>query len=171
MISMKNIVIAGFMFFSCASYAKEKLVIGEAAPTTVARTDTGAPIDLADIYKKNRYVVIFFYPKANTPGCTAQACSLRDSYQILKEKGVEVIGVSVDSVDEQAKFKRDQKLPFTLIADTEKNVVNAFGVDLFLGLAKRQAFLIKEGKLIWMDRSASTKEQAHDILKVLEAQK
>lgn len=159
------------MLFSCVSFAKEKLVIGGAAPTAAARTDAGAPIDLMDVYKKNKYVVIFFYPKANTPGCTAQACSLRDSYQILKEKGVEVIGVSVDTVAEQAKFKKDQKLPFTLIADSEKEVINAFGVDLFLGLAKRQAFLIKEGKLIWMDRSASTKEQAQDILKVLEAQK
>lgn len=152
-------------------FAKNKIDVGSSAPAVSAKTDAGATVNLADVYKNNKYVVVFFYPKANTPGCTAQACSLRDSYQILKDKGVEVIGVSVDNVEDQADFKKSQKLPFTLIADADKAVINAFGVDLFLGLAKRQAFLIKEGKVLWMDRSASTKEQAQDILKILETNK
>ncbi len=168
---LKILVCLSLLLVQSELLAKDKIEVGDMAPVASGKTDAGATINLSDIYKKNKYVVIFFYPKANTPGCTAQACSLRDSYQVLKDKGVEVIGVSVDNVEDQANFKKSQKLPFTLIADADKAVINAFGVDLFLGLAKRQAFLIKEGKVLWMDRSASTKEQAQDILKILETNK
>ena len=168
----KNIFALAVLLLVCvSSFAKEKFKVGEAAPTLVAKTEAGAEVNLADIFKRNKYVVLYFYPKANTPGCTAQACSLRDSYQILKERGVEVIGVSVDTVQDQLKFKQDQRLPFTLIADIDKKVINAYDVGTFLGLAKRQAFLIKNGKIHWMDRSASTKEQAQDILKILDSEK
>lgn len=167
----KNIFVLAVLFIGVSSFAKEKFKVGDAAPTPIVKSETGADVDFADIFKKNKYVVLYFYPKANTPGCTAQACSLRDSYQILKERGVEVIGVSVDTVQDQLKFKQDQKLPFTLIADVDKKVISAYDVGTFLGLAKRQAFLIKNGKIHWMDRSASTKEQAQDILKILDSEK
>lgn len=171
MYSIKILWIFFLVMFSLKTNANDKLKIGDPAPTSAARTDEGAPIDLIDVYKKNKYVLVYFFPKANTPGCTAQACSLRDSYKILHDKGVSIIGVSLDTVSDLAQFKKDQKLPFTLVADQDKDMVKAFGVDTFLGLAKRQAFLIRDGKLIWMDRSASTKEQAKDVLKIIEEQK
>lgn len=77
---------------------------------------------------RGKKVVLYFYPKDNTSGCTAEACSLRDNYSALKDKGYEVIGVSVDSAASHKKFIEKHELPFTLIADTEKSLVNEMGV-------------------------------------------
>lgn len=77
---------------------------------------------------RGKKVVLYFYPKDNTSGCTAEACSLRDNYSALKSKGYEVIGVSVDSAASHKKFIEKHELPFTLIADTEKSLVNEMGV-------------------------------------------
>lgn len=154
----------------------EPLKVGDAAPNATAVTDTGASIQLADVYKQQRYTLVYFYPKANTPGCTAQGCSLRDAYEQLTKQGVAVIGVSADKVEAQAKFKAEQRFPFTLLADTDKKVISAFGVPTRKvpaagEFASRQAFLIKDGKIIWADYKASTEKQAADVLKVLADQK
>ncbi len=108
--------------------------------------------------------MVYFYPKADTPGCTAQGCSLRDSYATLTEKGVAVVGVSTDTVRDQAAFKAKYNLPFTLLADTEKTVLAAFGVGSTFGLSSRQAFLIEGGKVVYADHKGTTKEQAEKIL-------
>ncbi len=113
------------------------------------------------------YTLVYFYPKADTPGCTKQACSLRDSYAALTEKGVRVFGVSMDPVNAQKAFHEKYKLPFDLLADEDGTVVAAFGVPKTLGFAKRQAFLFKDGKLVWSDFSASTDQQAADVLKAI----
>jgi peroxiredoxin Q/BCP len=103
-----------------------------------------------------------------TPGCTAQACSLRDSYTELQQKGVKIFGVSLDSVDTQKKFKDEDRLPFELLSDKDKRVTSAFGVPLIKdSFATRQAYLFKDGKLVWMDTKASTDKQAQDLLAVL----
>ena len=81
-----------------------------------------------------------------------------------------VIGVSIDSVEDQKAFKEKYRLPFPLIADLDKKVVKAFGVPALMGFAKRQAFLIKGGQIIWADYSASTSDQAADVLKVIASQ-
>lgn len=130
-------------------------------------TDEGQYLALTKIYAEQAYTLVYFYPKADTPGCTAQGCSLRDSYAVLQEKGVAVIGVSIDSVKDQKAFKEKYHLPFILIADLDKKVVEAFGVPSLMGHAKRQAFLIKDSKIAWTDYSASTKEQAADVLQVI----
>lgn len=130
-------------------------------------TDDGQSLALAKVYAKHEYTLVYFYPKADTPGCTAQSCSLRDSYEVLQSKGVAVIGVSIDSVKDQKAFKEKYHLPFTLIADLEKKVAEAFGVPSMMGHAKRQAFLIKDNKIAWTDYSASTSEQAADVLEVI----
>ena len=114
------------------------------------------------------YLLVYFYPKSDTPGCTKQACSLRDSFAKLTEKGVKVYGVSTDKVKAQKAFKDKYKLPFDLLADEDSSVVSAFGVPKTMGFAKRQAFLFKDGKLVWRDLTASTDEQAADVLKVVE---
>jgi peroxiredoxin Q/BCP len=103
-----------------------------------------------------------------TAGCTAQACSLRDSYTQLQEKGVKIFGVSVDTVDAQKEFADKDHLPFELLSDPDKKVITAFGVPLFKDTyASRQAYLFKDGKLVWFDTKASTDAQAADVLKVL----
>ena len=96
------------------------------APDFKSTTQDGETLTLADL--KGQRTILYFYPKDNTSGCTAEACSLRDNYSALKDKGYEVIGVSVDSADSHKKFIEKHELPFTLIADTDKLLVNEMGV-------------------------------------------
>ncbi len=144
----------------------DPLKVGDSAPAVTATTDAGTTLALADVYPKG-YTLVYFYPKADTPGCTKQGCSLRDSYEQLLKKGVTVIGVSHDGVAAQKAFKEKYHLPFTLLADTESVVVKAFGVPNIpaTSLATRQAYLIdKDGKIVWADYKAATDKQAADVL-------
>lgn len=143
------------------------LEVGDALPTVKVKADTGQDFELTSAAINSPYVLVYFYPKADTPGCTAQACSLRDSYEKLQEAGVTIIGVSTDDVAAQQKFKQKFKLPFTLLADVKQDVAKAFAVPVRLGFSSRQAYLFKDKKLIWKDTSASTAEQASDVLKVV----
>ncbi len=145
------------------------LEIGNAIPAREVTLEDGSQIDLAEQAARG-YTLVYFYPKANTPGCTAQACSLRDAYSELQERGVRIFGVSADGVEAQAKFKAKHQLPFSLIADPQRELIKAFGVPLMVGMPRRQAYLFKEGALIWKDEKASTSEQAADLLKVLETE-
>jgi peroxiredoxin Q/BCP len=144
-----------------------KLKIGDPVPGITAEDQDGKPVNLAEAARSG-YFLIYFYPKAFTRGCTAQACSLRDAYEELQNKGVKVVGVSLDTVDSQKKFQEAERLPFELLSDRDKKVTAAFGVPILLnGFAARQAYLFKDGKLIWMDTKASTDKQAQDVLAVL----
>jgi peroxiredoxin Q/BCP len=163
------------MFFFSTAHA-DPLKVGDKAPTVAGVTETGAMLNLGDVYAKQTYTLVYFYPKADTKGCTAQGCSLRDAYDELTKKGVAVIGVSLDNAAAQKAFKDKNNFQFTLIADPDKTVVNAFGVPTKsipgLGeIALRQAYLIKDGKIIWLDYKAKTTDQAADVLKVLADQK
>ena len=100
--------------------------VGDKAPEVLGVNEKGERILLGNY--RGKKVVLYFYPKDNTSGCTAEACSLRDNYSALKSKGYEVIGVSVDSAASHKKFIEKHELPFTLIADTEKSLVNEMGV-------------------------------------------
>lgn len=145
----------------------ESLQVGATAPVVSGTTDAGTPLNLGDLYKNNRYTLVYFYPKADTGGCTKQGCSLRDAYSELQAKGVTVVGVSTDTVEDQKKFKDKNHFPFPLIADTDKKIVKAFGQD-GVAFAKRQAYLIKDGKIIYADHKGSTTKQAEDILTFLQ---
>jgi peroxiredoxin Q/BCP len=147
--------------------ARAPLAVGDAAPEVRSRDELGHEVRLGDFYHDG-YTLVYFYPKADTPGCTAQACSLRDGFAVLKEKGVRIIGVSADGPGAQFRFKEKYHLPFMLLADEEGVMARAFGVRLFLGMTHRQSFLIKEGKIVWRDLQASTRGQADDVLRVLE---
>lgn len=156
-------------FLAMLSFSSaETLKVGDPAPVVTGTTETGASLNFADAYKTSPYTLVFFYPKAFTPGCTAQSCSLRDGYEQLAKLGVTIIGVSTDSVETQKKFKDEYRLPYTLIADTEKTVLKAFGQHALL-FASRQAYLIKDGKIVYADTKGSTKQQSDDILKFLES--
>jgi peroxiredoxin Q/BCP len=160
------------MFLSAFFAKADPLAVGDSLPAVTGTTETGASLDLSTLNKG--YTLVYFYPRAETPGCTAQGCSLRDAYDVLQKRNVTVIGVSTDTVEKQMEFKDRQHFPFTLVADPEKKVIGAFGVPVrsvpLVGeFASRQAFLFKDGKLVWRDLKAATKKQAEDVLKVLDS--
>jgi thioredoxin-dependent peroxiredoxin len=156
--------------FAMPNNAKAELQVGDKAPEVTGITETGQKLNFADVYAKQTYTLVYFYPKADTSGCTAQGCSLRDAYEVLTKKGVAVIGVSLDQVDAQKAFKDKNHFPFPLIADPDKTVVNAFGVPIMHEhYATRQAYLIRDGKVIWTDYKAKTDKQADDVLAVVAA--
>jgi thioredoxin-dependent peroxiredoxin len=167
-----TLILALMLALTVAAKA-DPLKVGDKAPAVSGPTDTGAQLNLADVYKKQTYTLVYFYPKAGTSGCTKQGCSLRDDYAALTARGVAVIGVSADNVADQAKFKEAQHFQFTLIADTDKAVINAFGVPTYpgVGYAHRQAYLIKDGTIVWADYKAATDKQAQDVEKVLDGMK
>lgn len=102
------------------------LKIGDKAPSFEAKDSQGNTIKLTDYAGKK--LVLFFYPKASTPGCTAEACDLRDNYETFLAKGYDVLGVSADSAKRQQNWIDKHALPFPLLADEDKQVINAFGV-------------------------------------------
>ena len=151
--------------------------IGDKAPEVLGINEKGDEILLSNY--KGKKIVLYFYPKDNTSGCTAEACSLRDNYSLLKEKGYEVIGESVDNAASHQKFIDKHELPFTLIADTDKKLVEAMGVwgeksmygRKYMG-TYRTTFLINgEGIIekIFLPKEIKTKTHAEQILCAIEA--
>lgn len=141
----------------------DELALGSKAPAVVSVDHDGKSIDLGKALGSGT-ALVFFYPKAMTPGCTKQACSLRDGWDELKEREVTIYGVSSDTAETQAEFREKHSLPFTLIADKDKSVANAFGK----GRWSRQAYLFKDGVLVWRDLSASTGKQMSDVIEALD---
>ncbi len=141
--------------------------IGAAAPALTAVDEEGRPVHFADFYQKG-ITLVYFYPKADTPGCTTEACSVRDSIESLKARGVEVLGVSEDKPEAQKHFREKYHLPFVLIADADGAVARAFGVPTFLGFAKRQSFLVKDGKIVWRDLNVSPATHVSEVNKALD---
>lgn len=147
------------------------LTKGDKAPDFSAVDQDGKTHTLADY--KGKKLVVFFYPKASTPGCTAEACDLRDNYHRFQAQNYELLGVSADSQAKQTKFKEKYELPFPLLADEDKSVINAFGVwgpkkfmgKLFDGI-NRTTFVIDENGIIdEVITAVKTKEHAAQILK------
>lgn len=145
----------------------EPIAEGAAVPDVTCLDQSGKEVKFSETLVKG-YTLVYFYPKADTPGCTKQACSLRDAYETITAKGVKVIGVSMDTVEAQKAFAEKYKLPFTLLADKEGKVADAFGVPHVAGFSKRQAFLFHDNKLVWRDLTASTDQQAADVLAFIE---
>jgi len=148
------------------------LQVGDKAPAVLGVNQDGKELKMADFAGKK--VVLYFYPKDNTPGCTAQACSLRDNYDELQKAGFEVIGVSTDSAASHQKFIAKQSLPFQLIADTDKKLSEIFGTwgekslygKQYMGTF-RTTFLIDEtGTItrIMLPKEVNTKIHASQIL-------
>lgn len=144
--------------------------VGDKAPVFKVNDQDGNSISTAD-YRGKKWIV-FFYPKADTPGCTAEACNLRDNYTELQKQGFELLGVSADSEKRQKKFKEKYSLPFPLLADENKEVINAFGVwgpKKFMGREfdgiHRMTFLInEEGIIESIIDKVKTKDHSAQIL-------
>lgn len=127
--------------------------VGELAPDFEAITDEGKSMRLSDL--QGKIVVLYFYPRADTPGCTKEACGFRDDYSAYEEAGVVILGVSPDSVKDQAKFKKKFELPFTLLADEDHKIADRYsvwGLKKFMGReyegVHRTTFLIGEDGII-----------------------
>jgi peroxiredoxin Q/BCP len=169
MIRTLILLLAG-LSFPAANINAAPLAVGAPAPQVTAIDQDGGTIRFADIYARG-ITLVYFYPKAGTSGCTAEACSLRDSYDTLKARGLQIIGVSRDSADAQKHFQDEYKLPFTLVADTDGKVAEAFGVPMMMGvlpLAERQSFIVKDGKIAWNSLKAQTKGSAAEVQKALD---
>ncbi|MCC5915708.1 MAG: thioredoxin-dependent thiol peroxidase [Cryomorphaceae bacterium] len=143
---------------------------GDKAPNFKGKDQNGNPISLSDFQGKK--LVVYFYPKDDTPGCTAQACNLRDNYKALMDSGYQVLGVSADNEKKHQKFIDKYDLPFPLIADTEREVINAFGVwgkKKFMGREYdgiyRETFVINgEGVIEQVIEKVKTKDHTAQIL-------
>ena len=142
--------------------------VGAAAPVVTALDAEGQMVRFADFYAHG-ITLVYFYPKADTPGCTAEACAVRDSMDGLKARGVQVLGVSGDKPEAQKQFREKYHLPFTLIADADGAVARAFGVPTLLGFPKRQSFLVKDGKVVWRDLSVAPATHVAEVNQALDA--
>jgi peroxiredoxin Q/BCP len=146
------------------------LKVGDKAPNFKGIDEQGQTVSLDDF--KGKKLIVFFYPKASTPGCTAEACNLSDNYKMLQEQGYDILGVSADSQKRQENFKNKYKFPFPLLADEDKTVINAFGVwgpKKFMGKEydgiHRTTFIIDEqGVITKIIEKVKTKDHADQIL-------
>ncbi|MEO0572369.1 MAG: thioredoxin-dependent thiol peroxidase [Bacteroidota bacterium] len=146
------------------------LKVGNKVPEFTSKDQDGNEVSLSDY--KGKKLIIFFYPRANTPGCTAEACNLRDNYVALQAQGYELLGVSEDSEKKQANFRNKYEFPFPLLADEDHTVIEAFGVwgpKKFMGREydglHRMTFLInEEGVIDRVIEKVKTKDHAAQIL-------
>ncbi|MFD0793531.1 thioredoxin-dependent thiol peroxidase [Mucilaginibacter litoreus] len=152
-----------------ATHLKE----GDKAPDFTANNQNGEPVSLSDYKGKN--VILYFYPKDDTPGCTAESCDFRDNYQSLLGEGFEVIGVSVDDEKSHKKFETKYQLPFTLIADTEHSIVEAYGVWVeknmygkkYMGTARTTFVINGDGLIKHIIEKVDTKASSQQVLDLL----
>jgi peroxiredoxin Q/BCP len=147
-----------------------ELTEGLKAPDFKAKDQNGKNISLSDFSGKD--VILYFYPKDDTPGCTAEACSFRDNYQSLLKEGFEVLGVSTDDEKSHQKFITKYSLPFSLIADTDKKIVEAYGVWVeknmygkkYMGVARKTFIIDKNGLIRKIIDKVDTKNSSGQVL-------
>jgi peroxiredoxin Q/BCP len=158
--------------YSMTSIAQTKLKIGDKAPDFTAKDQDGKQITLSAY--KGKKVVLYFYPKDQTPGCTAEACNLRDNISELSDEGYEVLGVSTDDVASHKEFKTKYNLPFSLVADTDKSINEKYGVWVekerdgkkYMGTARVTFIIDEKGMITNIIDKVDTKEHASQILKL-----
>ncbi|WP_442794971.1 thioredoxin-dependent thiol peroxidase [Pelobium manganitolerans] len=149
------------------------LKVGDMAPDFTANNQNQEQIKLSSY--RGKKVILYFYPKDNTPGCTAEACSFRDNYQSLQSQGFEVLGVSVDDEKSHKKFESKFDLPFNLIADTDKKIVEAYGVwgeksmygKTYMGTTRKTFVIDEEGKIALVVDKVDTKNSSQQLLDLL----
>lgn len=147
----------------------KNLEIGDKAPAITAKNQNGETINLSDF--KGKKVILYFYPKDNTPGCTTEACNFRDNYQSLLNDGFEVLGVSVDGEQSHQKFIAKHELPFTLLADEDQKIVNDYGVWVeknmygrkYMGTARTTFVIDEEGVIRHIIKKVDNKNASQQI--------
>lgn len=151
----------------------EQLKEGDKAPGFTANDQNGKPVSLSDFAGKD--VILYFYPKDDTPGCTAEACSFRDNYQSLQQDGFEIIGVSTDDEKSHTKFISKYQLPFTLIADNDKKIVEAYGVwgeksmygKKYMGTTRKTFIIGPDGRIKKIIDKVDTQNSSQQVLDLL----
>lgn len=146
---------------------------GQKAPDFTANDQNGNSISLSNFAGKD--IILYFYPKDDTPGCTAEACSFRDNYQSLTREGFIVLGVSTDDEKSHLKFINKHNLPFPLIADTDKKIVEAYGVWVeknmygkkYMGVARKTFIIGKDGNIRKIIDKVDTKNSSAQVLDLL----
>lgn len=146
------------------------LQVGDKAPKFQGIIETGETVSLADF--KGKKLVIYFYPKDATPGCTAEACDLRDNYATFVKQGYSILGVSPDSVKSHINFKKKYDLPFSLIADEDHSVAEAFGVwgeksmygKTYMGILRTTFVIDEKGKIVNVIDKVNTKAHSSQLL-------
>ena len=130
----------------------DSIALGSPVPQLTLPDQDGKAVDLG-VALAHGWTLVYFYPKADTPGCTTEACRFRDSFAALQAKGIGIFGVSSDPVPVLKKFQTGKNLPFPLLSDADRALANAFGVPAFPGtlIDKRQSFLVKDGVVVWRD--------------------
>lgn len=149
------------------------LAEGDQAPAITSKDQNGNEVSLNDY--KGKTVVLYFYPKDDTPGCTAEACDFRDNYQGLQAKGIVVLGVSVDDEKSHQKFVTKHGLPFTLLADTDQKIVNDYGVwteknmygKKYMGTARTTFIIDEAGKIAHIVKKVDTKNATQQVLDLI----
>ncbi|MBC7171765.1 MAG: peroxiredoxin [Polyangiaceae bacterium] len=163
--ALHSIALCVFLLGGCSS--GELLAPGSTAPDRTLRDQTGASRSLASF--RGKPLVLYFYPKDATPGCTREACAFRDSWSRYESAGVQIVGVSTDSVESHAEFAEEHQLPFPLLADVDGELTEAFGVRTRLGMASRVTFVLdKEGVVRAIFRDVDPGVHAADVLAEIE---
>jgi len=152
----------------------EALKEGDKAPDFTAKDQNGSTVSLSDFKGKN--VILYFYPKDDTPGCTAEACSFRDNYQSLQGNGFEVIGVSTDSEKSHKKFEKKYSLPFPLIADEDKTINEAYSVWVeknmygrkYMGTARKTFLIGQDGIIKKIIEKVDTQNASKQVLDLMQ---
>ena len=155
-------------FFKAFGFRRSQnaLQVGSKVPPLVALDQDGNKVDLAEQIATG-LTYLYFFPKSGTPGCTLQACDLRDSHARLTQAGIRVLGVSRDKVEAQKAFHTAKRLPYLLLSDPEAKIIKAFGVEVVFGLSLRQSFLIRDGVIVWRDLHSRVNQQADELLRML----
>jgi len=146
------------------------LKVGQKAPEFNLPDQEGNMHSLKE--QKGKWVLLYFYPKDDTPGCTKEACTIRDNYSAFKKAGIVVLGMSADSVKKHAKFAEKYKLPFTLLADEEKVAINAYGVWAkkkfmgreYMGILRNSFLIDPEGKIAKIYEGVKPADHAEEVL-------
>ncbi len=176
-ISRRALVVAGLGLFAmaglgvaCGSSIVKRpdggeglLAVGAQAPDFALKDAKGASLQLSSL--RGQKVVVYFYPKDDTPGCTKEACAFRDSFGKYEAAGIRVVGVSQDTDESHATFRTKNKLPFPLAADADGSISKSFGVKSTLGMSSRVTFLLdKDGKVAYVWPDVSPAGHAEDVL-------
>ncbi len=158
---------AGIASASFSAHATD-LQVGDPAPEFQTKTHDGQSFDL--ISRRGSWTVLYFYPKAETPGCTKQACAFRDHRAEFEKRKVGVFGISTDSVEAQAKFHRKENLNFALLADADKKITQLYGSQMpIIGMSKRWTFIIDPGlRIRWIEKDVDPVLDAKKVLQKLD---
>lgn len=163
-----RVIISLFLpIFILANAKSQTLKVGDKVPNFAGKCTDGKVVTSDDL--KGKWTVLFFYPKAFTPGCTAESCNLRDGFNLLSKYNVTIYGISKDDIETQKKFKEKYNLPYELIADDDGKIIKSFGVSGLFGFAKRVTFIVNpNAEIAWVINDVQVSKHSLQVAEALE---